>query len=95
MTEIKNEILKLNKKIALENDNIWTRVIIENADVSSDDLRNNFSSSIVSSKFPQCLELAKINALYKKGGNILKKNYKTVSVLANVSTTYKKLPFNK
>lgn len=95
MTEIKNEILKLNKKIAFENDNIWTRVIIENADVSSDDLRNNFSSSIVSSKFSQCLELAKINALYKKGGNILKKNYKTVSVLANVSTTYKKLPFNK
>ena len=47
VTEIKNQILKLNKRKVRRVSDIPTRVIIENADVFSDVLCNNFNNSIV------------------------------------------------
>ena len=66
-TEIKNQILQLNKRIATQGYDIPNRVIIENADIFSDILCNNFNNSIVSSNFPQCLKLADITPSHKKG----------------------------
>ena len=61
VTEIKNQSFKTEfKSKATQSCDIPTRVIIENADIFSDVLPNNFNSSIVPSNFPQCLKLADI-----------------------------------
>ena len=52
VTEIKNQILKLNKRKTTQSYDILARAIIENADIFSDVLFNNFNNSIVSSNFP-------------------------------------------
>ena len=75
MTEIKNQTLKLNKRKAKQSYDIPTRVIVENPDIFSDVLCNNFNNSIVSLNFPQCLKLAKITSLHKKGKNVKGKLY--------------------
>ena len=66
MTQIKNQILKLNKRKATQSYNASTRVIIENVDIFSDVLCINFNNSIVSSNFDKCLKLADITLLHKK-----------------------------
>ena len=75
MTEINNQALKLNKRKATQSYDIPTRVIVENPDIFSDVLCNNFNNSIVSLNFPQCLKLAKITSLHKKGKNFKGKLY--------------------
>ena len=52
VTEIKTQILKLNKRKTTQSYDILARAIIENADIFSDVLFNNFNNSIVSSNFP-------------------------------------------
>ena len=58
-------------------------------------LCTSFNSSIKTSKFPQCLELADITPLYKKGKNDQKENYKHVSVLPNLSKIFEKCIFKQ
>ena len=53
-------------KKSSQNYDIPTRVIIENADIFSDILCNNFNSFIESSNLPPVLQLAKITTLHKR-----------------------------
>ena len=66
VTESKNRILKLNKRKATQSYDIPTRVIIENADIFSDALCNNFNNSIVSSNFSLRLKFADITLCIKR-----------------------------
>ena len=72
---MKNQISKLNKRKATQGYDILTRVIIENADIFSDVLCNNFNNSIVLSNLPRYLNLADITHLNKKGEKTLKENH--------------------
>ena len=69
LTETKNQILKSNKRKATQSYDIPIKVIVENPDIFSDVLCNNFNNSIVSSNFSQCRKLAKITSLHKNGKN--------------------------
>ena len=95
VTEIKHQILKLNKRKATQSYDIPTGVIIENDDIFSDVLCNNFNNSIVSSNFPQYLKLADIITLHKKGKKTLKENYRPVSILPILSKIYEKFMFTQ
>ena len=54
---------------ASQNSDMPTKIIKENSDIFSTFLCTSFKSSIKTSKFPQCLKLADIRPLYKKGKN--------------------------
>ena len=101
VTEIKNQILKLNKRKATQSYDSLTRVIIENADMFSEVLCNNFNNCnnlhnfIVSSDFPQYLKPADITSLHKKGKRTLKENYRPVRILPNLSKIYEKIMFTQ
>ena len=92
---MKNQISKLNKRKATQSYDILTRVIIENADIFSDVLYNNFKNSIVLSNFPRYLNLADITHLNKKGEKTLKENHRPVSILPNLSKIYEKIMFTQ
>ena len=59
-TEIKKQILKLDKRKATQSYDIPTGVIVEYADIFIDVLCNNCNNSIVSSNLPQSLKLTVI-----------------------------------
>ena len=90
-----NQISKLNKRKAKQSYEIPTKVTIESVDIFSDVLCNNFNNSIVSSNFPQCLKLTDITPLHNKEKNILKGNYRPVSILLNLSKIFEKLCLHK
>ena len=74
---------------------IPTRVIKESGDLFSEGLCNNFTNFIVSSSFPQCLQLADIKPLHKKGKKNLKKIFKPAGILPNVLKIYEKNMFTQ
>ena len=85
--DIEKEILKLNRNKATQNSDIPTKVISF--------LCASFNSSIKASKFPQCLKLADITPLYKKGKNDQKEDYRSVSILPNLSKIFERCIFKQ
>ena len=85
----------MNQRKATQSCDIPTRVIIKNPDIFSDVLCNNFNNSAVWSNFPQCLKIADITTLNKKGKRNLKENYRPVTILPNLSKIYEKIMFTQ
>ena len=83
----------MNQRKATQSCDIPTRVIIKNPDIFSDVLCNNFNNSVVWSNFPQCLKIADITTLNKKGKRNLKENYRPVTILPNLSKIYQKIVY--
>ena len=92
-TDIKKEILNLNRNKTSQNSDMPTKVIKKNSNIFSSFLCTNFNSSIKTSKFPQCLKLADVTPLYKKGKNDQKENYRPESNLSNLSKIFERCIF--
>ena len=94
--DIEKEILNLNGNKASQNSDIPTKVIKGNSDIFRSFLCTNFNSSIKTSNFPQCLKLADITPLYKKGKNDQKENYRpVVRILPNLSKIFERYIFKQ
>ena len=93
--QIEKEILKLDVCKAPQNSDILINVLKENSDVSSNFLCNSFNNSIKLSTFPEILKHADIPPLHKKGKKDIKRNYKPVSILPNLSKIFGKCMFEQ
>ena len=93
--DIEKEILNLNRNKASQNSDMPTKVIKENSDIFSSFLCTSFNSSVKTTKFPQCLKLADITLLYKKGKNDPKENYRPVSIFPNLSKIFERRIFKQ
>ena len=50
-----------------------------------------FNEYLEKSKFPDCLKLANVNPVFKKGTRTSKNNYRSVSILAILSKMFERL----
>ena len=69
----------------MQESEILTKIVKENAEIFSDFLHSSFNKCIKYRVFPSCLKKADITPIYKKGSKNCKDNYRSVSILPNIS----------
>ena len=90
--EMMNEILELNEKKSGTFMNIPVKILKEAADIVAEPLTQIWKDEIVvGKKFASQLKLGDITPLHKKLENILKENYRPVSLLPVISKLFEKL----
>ena len=72
--KIIKEIKRWNKNIVSQKSNIVIAIIHENADIFADFLAESLKGPIKTYNFPNCLKLADITPLHKKGKKDNKEN---------------------
>ena len=72
-----------------------TKILKENADIFADFLHTSFNEFVKKSEFPSALKQANITPVFKKGERDCKSNYKTVSILCNVSKIFERIVFRQ
>ena len=93
--KIVKEIKRLNKNKASQKSDILTTIIYENADVFADFLAESLKGAIKTYNFPNCLKLANITLLHKKGRKSNKENYRLISILRTLSKILVRTLFNQ
>ena len=73
-----------SSKIIEEND-IPVNLIKENSGLFTEIIYNYFNESLEKSKFPDCLELANVAPVFKKGARTSKNNHRPASMLTVLS----------
>ena len=72
---------------------IFVEIIKQNKDVVSFYVFHNFSNALPSSFFSTALKYADIRMVFEKDDKTEKKNYRTISILPNVSKVYERLMY--
>ena len=85
MNEIINEIKSLDGSKAPQSNDIPNNVIKENYDIFATFITENFNNMIKNSVFPVSLKQADIKPIHKKDSRSDKENYRSVSILPNLS----------
>ena len=88
--EILSDILKLETSKACQDTDIPTKIVKENADIFANVLVSNFNDSFEKSNFPSILKNATITPVFKKGDRNSKDNYRSVSILPNISKIFER-----
>ena len=88
--DILKEIQRLDIKKAAQESDIPSRIIKENSDIFGEYLLSSFNDAIDKSYFPTALKQANINPVFKTGGRYSKDNYRSISILPNVSKIFEK-----
>ena len=91
--EIMKEINNLETNKATQSTDIPTKLIKENSDIFGDFIFGNYNNCVSSSNFSNFLKNAIITPVHKKGAKSSKDNYRSVSILPNISKIYEKLLF--
>ena len=90
--DMKDEIENLQKSKAFPKETMPTSIIVENVDIFSTILHNNFNNNIYSGIFPSTLKRADISPIYKcKGDRDDKSSYRPISILHVISKIYERL----
>ena len=87
--------MRLNKNKASQKSDIPIRIIKENIDIFADFLCETVNCTIKTSNFPNCLNLADITPLHKKGRRDNKENYRPVSILPVLSKLFERILFEQ
>ena len=93
--KIKKEINRLNKNKASQKSDIPIKIIHDNVDIFADFIAESFKGAIKTSNFSNCLKLADITPLHKKGRKDNKENYRPVSILPTLSKIFEKILFEQ
>ena len=93
--KITKEIWRLNKNKASQKSDIPITIIHENADIFADFLAESLKGAIKTYNFPNCLKLADITPLHKKGRKDKKENYRPVSILPTLSKLLERILFEQ
>ena len=83
-------IKKLNTKKASKSDDMPTKVIKEFGTFFADFPQKNFNSCLETGSFPEDLKCAEVVPIYKKNDKKDKSNYRTISLLSNISKVYER-----
>ena len=78
-------IQNLNCNKATQQYDIPIKILKEHSEIFSYILYHNFNNSLFSKVFPNSLKKADITPVLKKDENVLKNNYRSVSILPSVS----------
>lgn len=84
-------IMSLTTRKATGYDGITVRTLKENASLLSPIICNLINSSIRLSEFPDCLKIARVMPLFKKGDPKLASNYRPISILTGLSKIFEKV----
>ena len=76
---------------AIQESNISFKIIKANENSFAEAICFYFSKSLENGKFPNCLKLANITPVFKKGARTSKINYRPVSILPVFSKIFKSL----
>ena len=87
LTEIK--VLDVSK--AIQESDIPVKIVKENKNFFAEAICFYFNKSLENGKFPSCLKLANIMAVFKKGARTSKNNYRPVSILPVFSKIFERL----
>ena len=94
--EVLKVIRDLNTKKSCQTSDTLTKIIKLNSDIFSNLIYKHFNYCIIDkSEFPNDLKHADIVPIYKKNNKCKKENYRTVSILSNLSKIYEKLMYNQ
>ena len=93
--EILSDILKLETSKACQDTHIPTKIVKENADIFANVLVSNFNDSFEKSNFPSISKNATITSVFKKGDRNSKDNYRSVSILPNISKIFERCIFRQ
>ena len=78
---ILRKIKTLDSSKAIQENNIPVKLIKGNSDLFAEIICKYFNESSEKSKFPDCLKLANVTPVFKKGARTSKNNYKPVITL--------------
>ena len=87
LTEIK--VLDVSK--AIQESDIPVKIIKANENFFAEAICFYFNKSLENGKFPNCLKLANITPVFKKGARTSKNNYRPVSILPDFSKIFERL----
>ena len=88
--EVKKSFQSLDPKKAAQKDDIKTNLLKKNVDFFAKYTCDDINDSIRSSKFPNELKQADIVPAHKKESKASKENYRSISILPNVSKIYER-----
>ena len=89
------EILLLNTSKATPKDSIPPNIIKEYYDIFAYKILIDFNFSVNCGTFPCNQKLADISPVFKKGDNLMKSNYRPVSILPALSKIFERLLFSQ
>ena len=89
--DVLTEIKMLDVSKAIQECDIPVKTIEANENLFTEAICFYFNKSLENGKFPNCLKLANITSVFKKGARTSKNNYRPVSILAVFSKIFERL----
>ena len=89
-SDVEREILNLDVSKTSQNSDIPTKIIKMNTDAFAEVLYNVFNRSLEVDGFPSGMKLANVTPVHKIGGRYDKGNYRSVSILPNLSKVFER-----
>ena len=93
--ETEKEVNNLKIKKASQKSDIPVKIIKENVDIISYFLYHNFNNSLSCATFPTSMKYADVTPIHKKDDKTDKENYRTISILPNLSKVYERLVYSQ
>ena len=88
--DFENEILKLDTKKAVLEDDIPTKILIKAYDIVSNHLSDLFNNAKNDHNYPVSLKITHVIPIHKKDEKTLMKNYRSVSLIPIVSKLFER-----
>ena len=95
MTDIENEMHKLNTKKPTTFSNIPAKILVDNSVICSQLITQIYNNSILNSNFPAALKNADITPAHKKDETTKKENYRPVSILPCISKIFERIMYDQ
>ena len=88
LEETRKELVLLSDKKASQASHIPVKIIKENRDLLAYFILHNFNNALSSSEYLASLKYVDITSVFKNDGKTDKTNYRSISILLNLSNIY-------
>ena len=92
---INTEINNMDSTKAYQQDNIPPKILKLSSDICEIVLCSDINQCIRKGNFPDTLKKADITPTFKKGDNLLKSNYRAISILPTISKIYERILYQQ
>ena len=76
---------------AIQESDISAKIIKVNSDLFAKKISKSFNENLEKSKLPDCLKLANVTPVFKKGARTSKTNYRPINILPILSQIFERL----